>query len=395
MTALLHLRRLTPSFAFDPGRPNTTGDAVRLASLVCGASLLVAAGCGKPPARGAAPPVPVKVATAVRKTVPLEVRSVGTVEAIETIAVKARVGGELVRLGFDEGDAVARGAMLFVIDQRPYEAALREAEARLARDRAQLSKAESDVTRYADLVKKDFVTREQYEQITAVAAALRATVRAEEAAVDTARLNLSFCTITAPVAGRTGNLLVRPGNLVKANDDRALVTINQIRPIYVAFSLPGQLLGEIQKRQSNGIRVVARPSAIAEAQEGVLTFVDNRVDVATGTVLFKATFANEAEALWPGQFVEVTVVLGQESNRVVVPASAVLTGQQGQFVYVVNDDGTAEMRAVTTARSDEREAVIASGLEAGETVVTDGQLRLVPGSRVQRAEGEAPREERP
>ncbi len=395
MTALSHLRRLMPSLILDRGRPGMVGSVARLAGLLCVVSLLAASGCGKPPARGAAPPVPVQVASAERKTMPLEVRSVGTVESIQTVAVKARVGGELVTLGFDEGEAVRKGETLFVIDQRPYEAALREVEARLARDRAQLVKAESDVTRYADLVKKDFVTREQYDQITSVAEALRATVRAEEAAVDTARLNLSFCTITAPATGRTGNLLIRPGNLVKANDDQALVTINQTRPIYVAFSLPGQLLGEIQKRQRDGIRVLARPSAGADGQEGRLTFVDNQVDIATGTVLFKATFANEAEALWPGQFVEVNVVLGQEPNRVVVPASAVLTGQQGQFVYVVNDDGTAEMRAVTTARSDEREAVIAEGLSGGETVVTDGQLRLVPGSRVQRAEGEAPREERP
>ncbi|MEW6336849.1 MAG: efflux RND transporter periplasmic adaptor subunit [Acidobacteriota bacterium] len=369
--------------------------ALLLAVVPVGTALLLAPGCGKPPARGAAPPVPIRAALAERKTVPLEVRAVGTVESIQTVAVKARVGGELVTLGFGEGEAVTRGSTLFVIDPRPYEAALREAEARLARDRAQLVKAEADVTRYADLVRKDFVTREQYDQITAAAEALRATVRAEEAAVETARLNLSFCTIAAPVAGRTGNLLIRPGNLVKANDDKALVTINQTRPIYVAFSLPGRLLAEIQKRRNDGIRVLARPSAGTAEQEGRLTFIDNQVDIATGTVLFKATFANEIEALWPGQFVEVTVVLGQEANRVVVPASAVLTGQQGQFVYVVKDDGTAEMRSVTTARTDEREAVIAEGLGGGETVVTDGQLRLVPGSRVQKMEADAGREERP
>jgi multidrug efflux system membrane fusion protein len=362
---------------------------------MCGVSLLAAGGCGTPPARGVAPPVPVEVAKAERKTVPLEVRSVGTVEAIRTVAVKARVGGELVTLGFDEGETVREGETLFVIDRRPYEAALREAEARLAADRARLAKAESDLTRYADLVKKDFVTREQYDQITSVAEALRAAVRAEEAAVDTARLNLSFCTIAAPVTGRTGNLLIRPGNLVKANDDRALVTINQTRPIYVAFSLPGQQLAEIQRRRRDGIRVIARPAAGAAAEEGELTFVDNQVDVATGTVLFKATFPNAAESLWPGQFVEVTVVLGQEPDRVVVPASAVLTGQAGLFVYVVNDDGTAEMRSVTASRSLEREVVIAEGLNGGETVVTDGQLRLVPGSRVQARDAERAGEERP
>lgn len=352
------------------------------AAVLLAAALVVSCGGDKVGTRGGAPPVPVTAAKAVVKTVPLSFRAIGHVEPIETVAVRARIGGELQRVSFTEGQTVAAGATLFTIDPRPYQAALAQAEAGLARDRALLAKADADITRYAGLVSQDYVTKEQFDQITANAAALRAAVAADQANVDNNRLNLAYCTISAPVRGRTGALAVKVGNLIKAND-QPLVTINQTRPIYVTFSVPAQFLPALTSRREDGIKVAATlPGGEATTQEGTLSFIDNAVDAASGTILLKATFTNEAEALWPGQFVDITVVLGEEANRVVVPAPAVQTGQQGQFVYVIKDDDTAELRPVQVARSDDREAVIASGLAAGETVVTDGQLRLLPGTRV-------------
>lgn len=347
---------------------------------------VVVFGCGgaKQTQRGAAPPVPVTVATVEQRTMPISFHAIGNVEAIETVAVKARIGGELLRVSFREGDTVRRGDVLFVIDARPYKAALAQAEAMLARDQALLTKAETDITRYADLVKQDFVTKEQYDQIIADAAALKAALAADEAAVENARLNLDYCTIAAPVTGRTGSLNVKVGNLIKANGDKAMVTINQTSPIYVSFSVPAQLLPAVLAHRSDGISVLARlPDDATEPATGRLTFIDNAVDTTTSTILLKATFANRDESLWPGQFVDVTAVLGEEAGRVVCPAPAVQTGQQGRHVFVVKDDKTVELRPVRVNRMDERDAVIDDGLAAGETVVTDGQLRLVPGSIVE------------
>jgi multidrug efflux system membrane fusion protein len=357
----------------------------RGAALLLPALATLAASCGGNGAatRGQPPPVPVTVAQVVQKTVPVSFRAIGHVEPIATVAIKARIGGELLKVSFTEGQNVAAGATLFAIDPRPYEAALAQAEAGLARNRALLAKADADAARYAGLVTQDYVTKEQYDQIVANAAALRATLAADQASVDNARLNLGYCTITAPVRGRTGALSVKTGNLVKANDDQPLVTINQTRPIYVAFPVPAQFLPALTSRREDGIRVTATlPGGEAATQEGVLSFIDNAVDPGSGTILLKATFPNQEEALWPGQFVDVTVVLGEEPNRVVAPAPAVQTGQQGLYVFVIKDDDTAEMRPVQVARIDDKEAVIASGLTAGETVVTDGQLRLIPGARV-------------
>jgi multidrug efflux system membrane fusion protein len=354
---------------------------------------LVVSSCGgsKTMQRGAPPPVPVTVAMVEHKTMPITIRAIGHVEAIETVAVKARIGGELQRIPFREGDTVHRGDVLFVIDARPYQAALAQAEAMLARDQALLAKAESDITRYADLVKQDFVTKEQYDQIVADAAALKAAVAGDEAAVETARLNVDYCTITAPVTGRTGNLNVKIGNLIKANDDKAMVTINQTTPIYVAFSVPAQQLPLVLAHRKAGIGVVASiPDEASKPSTGELTFVDNAVDTTTSTILLKATFANREERLWPGQFVDVTVILGEEPDRIVCPASAMQTSQQGQHVFVVKDDKTVELRPVQVNRMDERDAVIDDGLAAGETVVTDGQLRLVPGSTVEIKTAEEP-----
>jgi multidrug efflux system membrane fusion protein len=358
-------------------------------------SLLIAvaavAGCrpqsAAQPSAAAGPPgpapVPVVTGQVVRKSVPLTLKAIGRVEPIATVAVRARVGGELTRVWFTEGDLVRQGQTLFTIDPRPYRATLDEAEARLARNQALLKKAEADEARYAGLVKQDYVTKEQYDQVLANVASLKAQLNADQATIEMAKLNLSYCTITAPVSGRTGNLLIKAGNLVRANDDRAMVTINQIRPIYVSFSIPAQYLGEIQRRRATGITVMAFAPEQPDTQfTGTLSFIDNAVDTPTSTILLKGTFQNEREALWPGQFVSVLLTLGEEADRIVAPAAAVQTGQQGTFVFLVGPDGTAEMRLVKVTRQDEREAVIESGLTGGETVVTEGHLRVVPGAKV-------------
>jgi multidrug efflux system membrane fusion protein len=374
-------------------RPTAPAGPAAAATAVAVAVAWAAAGCGggAAGARGGPPPVPVVAGQVVRKTMPVTFRAIGNVEAVEAVAVKARVGGELQRVWFVEGQRVRAGETLFTIDQRPYQAALAQAEALLAHDQALLAKAEEDARRYAGLVEKDFVTREQYAQINANAAALRAAVAGDRARVDAAKLDLSFCTIVAPVAGRTGRLAVKAGALIKANDDKAIVTINQIDPIHVAFAVPARHLPAVLSRRAGGIGVrAAVPHDPAPPAEGELFFVDNAVDTATGTVLLKAVFDNRDERLWPGQFVDVTVVLGEEPDRVVCPAPAVQTGQQGQYVFVIGADDTVEMREVSVDRGDERETVIAAGLAGGETVVTDGQLRLVPGAKVVRRGSVAP-----
>lgn len=367
-------------------RPNATGRLL-LRALVP-AVALVAAACGAKEQQRVQPPVPVTVAKTVRKTVPVRFRAIGHAEPIANVSVRARIGGQLDKVGFAEGQSVRAGDVLFVIDSRPYQAALRMAEADLARNQALSRKADEDVTRYADLVKKDFVTKEQYDLTVANADALRAAVAADQASVDNARLQVSYCTIVAPVSGRTGNLNFKAGNLVKANDDTPLVVLNQTRPIYVAFSVPAQILPAIRRRDEDKVPVSASaPGDSDGSSEGRLSFVDNAVDASTSTILLKATFPNEDERLWPGEFVDVTVTLGEEPDRVVAPSPAVQAGQQGQYVFVVKGDSTVEMRPVKVARMDEAEAVIGEGLEAGETVVTDGQIRLVQGSRVTVKEG--------
>jgi multidrug efflux system membrane fusion protein len=319
---------------------------------------------------------------------PLALRAVGHVEAIASVAIRPRVGGELQKVHFTEGDAVRTGQVLFTIDPRPYQTALRETQSRLARDQALLRKAEADVVRYEDLVRRDYVTREQFEQIRATVESQRATVSADQAAVDSAQLQLDYCSVTAPVSGRTGTLGVKVGNLVKANDDKVMLTINQTRPIHVAFAVPAEYLGVVRGKTNDHLQVTARlPGRGQTPDVGRLAVVDNAVDAATSTVLLKAVFDNEDEQLWPGQFVDVELVLEQQPNRIVVPAAAVQTGQKGTHVYVVSGEGIAEMRPVTVARQDEHLAVLDEGVAAGETVVTDGQLRLIPGAKVTIMEG--------
>ena len=370
----------------NPAQPIVLSPLLRLAVLIVptlATALLGGCGDGRQQRR-AQPAVPVTAAKVVQKTVPVTFRAIGHVEAIATVAVKARIGGELQKAWFTEGQNVEKGSTLFTIDPRQYEAALRLAEAQLAKDGALLEKADADIKRYEGLVKQDFVTKEQYDQIIATAASLRASVAADQANVDNARLQLAYCTITTPVEGRTGNLNVKVGNLVKADDATPLVTINQIRPIFATFSVPAQLLPQLSRHDGNRITVAASlPQNSGAPEQGTLTFVDNAVDTSTSTILLKATFANQDERLWPGQFVDIVVTLGDELNRIVAPAPAVQTSQQGQFVFVVKDDQTVELRSVKVDRMDETDAVIDSGLTAGETVVTDGQLRLVPGAKVE------------
>ncbi|MCL6622069.1 MAG: efflux RND transporter periplasmic adaptor subunit [Syntrophobacterales bacterium] len=333
----------------------------------------------------APPPVPVTAAPVQKKTVPVVLRTIGNVEAYATVSVKALVGGELLKVHFREGQEVKAGDLLFTIDPRPHQAALREAQARLARDLALLKKAQDDARRYARLIQDDLISREQFDQITATAQALEATVRADEAAVDSARLKLEYCTIRAPIAGRTGSLLVHQGNIVKAEDEKhVLVVIHQIQPIYASFTVPEQHTGAIKTALAAGSVAVTAviPGEEARPVHGRLTFVDHAVDQATGTLRLKATFPNEDKRLWPGQFVEVTLKLADEPDALVLPARAVQTGQGEQYVFVIRADQTVEYRAVTVKRHLEGETVLAGGVTPGETVVTDGHLRLTPGARV-------------
>ncbi len=346
------------------------------------AGLMALAGCSGGNKGGAPPPVPVTAAKAVKKDVPQTVAAIGSVEPYTSVGVKAQVGGELQRVHFQEGQDVKKGAPLFTIDPRPYQAALKQAEAALARDKAQAQSAEANEKRYAELVKKDYVTRQDYDNAAAQAESLRASVNGDEAAVQNAKLNLGYCTITAPMDCRTSNLLVQQGNLIKANDVPLLV-LNQITPVFVTFSVPEQMLDSVRKAMASGkVPVTAQAEGGAPAS-GELSLVNNQVDPSTGMVLLKAVFPNEEKLLWPGQFVNVTVTLSTIKDAVVVPPQAVQPGQKGDYVFVVGDGMAVEMRQVKVGQESLSGDVISDGLKPGETVVTDGQLRLYPGAKVE------------
>jgi len=333
-----------------------------------------------------APPrtVPVIVESADQKDVPLQLKTIGNVEAYSGVSIRALVGGEVEGVYFQEGQDVKKGDLLFKIDPAPYAAALKQAEATLNRDIAQAKNAEEQAKRYSILVQKDYVSRDQYDQLRANADALAAAVEADRANVENARLQLSYCTIKSPINGRAGAVLINAGNVIKAND-LVLTTINQIVPIYVSFSLPEQNLSDIKKYVAlRELKVHAIiPNDEKRPVEGDLTFIDNTVDRTTGTIRLKGTFENHDRRLWPGQFVDVVLTLITEEDRVVVPTQAVQTGQQGQYVYVIKDDMTAEYRLVTAGRTFDRWVVLDKGVTAGEKVVIDGQLRLVPGAKVE------------
>jgi len=334
-------------------------------------------------------PVPVAIGTVVRKPMPLDVQAIGTGEAYSNVAVRAQVTGELTSINFKEGDDVQAGQVLFTLDKRPLEAALAQADANLARDQAQAANAAAQAQRYADLVARGIATREQADTQAASSAALQATVGADRAALDNARVQVQYATISAPISGRTGALMVHPGNLVRANDTAPLVVINQMAPIYVTFSVPEAQLPDLKRYVAAGsVRVRVRPpSDTGDVTNGKITFIDNAVDQTTGTIKVKASFDNADRRLWPGQFLNVTMTLKVDDNALVVPTPAVHAGPQGTYVFVVKPDKSAELRPVDVSRTLGDETIIAKGVEAGDTVVTDGHLRLVPGSRVQIKDG--------
>ncbi len=329
-------------------------------------------------------PIPVTVSTAIQKTVPVQLRAIGNVQAYSTVTVKSKVGGELVRVHFTEGQDVKNGDLLFTIDPRPYESALKLAEANLQRDLAQAKHAQEDARRYESLIEKGVVARQQSDKFRTEADALEATVLADRAAVENAKIQLGYCFIRSPIDGRTGSLIVQQGNIIKA-EDISLVVINQIVPIDVAFSVPEQFLSEIKKYMTSGKLGVEAlvPMNEERPERGVISFVDNTVDSQTGTIRLKGTFANRDRKLWPGQFVNVVLTLTTEPNAIVVLSQTIQTGQQGQYVFVVKPDFTVESRPVVTGRSVNKETVVQKGLRAGEKVVTDGQLRLYPGAKVE------------
>lgn len=329
-------------------------------------------------------PLPVVVSTAIQKTVPVQLRAIGNVEAYSTVVVKSKVGGELLGVHFTEGQYVKKGDLLFTIDPRPYWAALKQAEANLQRDLARAKSASDDARRYESLIQRQVVSPQQYEKVQSDADALEATVLADRAAVSNAKIQLDYCSIRSPIDGRTGSLFVKQGNIIKA-DDINLVVINQIVPINVAFAIPEQFLLEIKKYMASGKLFVEAlvPMNEEKPEKGVITFVDNAVDSHTGTIRLKGTFANCERKLWPGQFVNVVLTLTTEPNAIVVPSQAVQTGQEGQYAFVVKQDLTVESRPVIAGRTMDTETVIQKGLQADEKVVTDGHLRLYPGAKVE------------
>jgi membrane fusion protein, multidrug efflux system len=372
------------------------------------------AGAGGRAGRGGGGSVPVVTGRVQKKAIPVTIPAVGTAEALATVQVRAQVTGQLSTIHFREGQEVRKGQVLFTIDPRPFQAALEQAQAVLARDTATAKNSSSQQARYEDLYKRGLIARDQYETQSATAAAQQATLAADQAAVDTARLNLQYTTISAPISGRAGALVVHEGDLIRANDTAPLLVINQLAPIYVGFSVPGRFLGDIRRYQAQKpLKVQARlqgsptgptqmaiptpegregdtlrpegfaaPVDTTPAEEGAVSFIDNSVDATTGTIKLKATFPNRANRLWPGLFVQVSLLLTTDADALVVPATAVQESQQGTYVYVIKSDRSAEMRNVRVERQQGEETVIAQGLTAGEEVVTDGHLRLTPGVRV-------------
>ena len=365
-----------------------------LAAGACGsgdAHTAAPAGGGGGRGRGGDQAVPVTVASVVQKSMPIEIRVIGAVEAYSVVSVHAQITGQLTAVNFKEGDDVQKDQVLFALDKRPLEAALLQAQANLQRDIAQAANAKSVAQRYEDLAGRGIATREQLETSRASSAALDATVEADKAAVDNAQIQLQYATIVSPIAGRTGALMVHEGNLVRANDTTPLVVINQVAPIYVSFAIPESRLPELKRYMGQGTLAVDAqpPNDTIAPSHGHITFVDNNVDQQTGTIRIKATFSNEDHRLWPGQFVNVIVALTKDPTAVVVPTAAVQVGQQGQYTYVVKGDKSVEYRPVVVERTTGLETVIKSGLKPAETVVTDGHLRLVAGSHVS-IKGEEP-----
>jgi len=330
--------------------------------------------------------IPVSVAKVVQQPMAVRVAAIGNVEPYATVSVKARVDGQITEVAFKEGEEVRQGQVLFRIDARPFEAQLRQAEASHARDTAAAAQARSQERRYLDLLEKNYVSKDAYAQFRTNAETAEAVMAASRAALDNARLNLEYCTIRSPIDGFVGKVLLQRGNLVKANDAAPLVVINQVRPVYVNFAVPEQSLDAIRNYMSRGPLAAdaAAPGTAPDrgAHGGRLVFLDNAVDATTGTIRLRAQFPNQDLALWPGQFVNVSLTLYEQRDAIIAPAESVQNGPQGQYVYVVKPDMTTELRTVTVDRVEGPSAIVATGLKPGEQVVTQGQLRLGPGSKV-------------
>ena len=327
--------------------------------------------------------VPVMVAQAERATIPIQLTAIGTGKAFQTVAVESQVAGIVKEVHYKQGQFVRKGDLLVTLDKDPFLAALAQAEAALARDKAQAQLSQTELARSDKLYKEGIVSPQQFDQSQATSAAAEATVRADEAAIRTAKIELSYCSIYAPISGVAGEQLVSPGATVKANDVPILVVINQVEPIYVTFSVPQQYLEPIKNSMArNRLPVRVTPPGSTAAETGVLTFVNNTVDTTTGTIQLMATFPNSDHHLWPGQFSNVVLNLGEQQNVLVVPSQSVQSGQQGDYVFIVKPDKTVDFRQVKVGQTVNNRTEIVQGLAAGETVVTDGQVRLVPGSKV-------------
>lgn len=316
------------------------------------------------------------------KDVTVKVKTIGTVQAYATVDIKSMVTGPLLSAGFNEGDVVAKGQVLFTIDPRPFQAALNEAKAALARDQASLANSQEIIKRNTPLLQKGYVDKQSFNTLVTNAKTLEATVAADQASVASAMLNLDYATIRAPISGKTGNIGLKPGSIIKANDTLTLVTIAQINPIYVSFSVPQQYLRMIQESMQQGpmkVSVIIRDNQV---EEGILTFIDNTVNTTTGTIQLKATFENADRMLWPGEFVTVEIALQHLNHAIVVPTQALATGQKGFYVYVVDDKNMAHMRIITPGAAVDDETIIEEGLKEGEMIVTAGQMRVADGSIV-------------
>jgi multidrug efflux system membrane fusion protein len=366
-----------------------TGNRCGFASLA-GVGIALAA-CSREHAPPPAPPAPVTVVRAIARDMPILATAVGTVEAINSVAVKSLVDGQLERAFVKDGDTVGQGQPLFRIDPRPSESALREAQAALAKDEAALTQARSQVQRYEPVAAKHYISADQMEQYRTNLRSSAASVKVSQANVASAKLALGYTDIRSPLAGKIGRILVQPGNLVKANDTNALVVINQIEPIYVTFALPGSLLGRVLTAQHAApLAVSVSIDGVAQPVEGKVAFIDNAVDSATGTIKLRAGFANAEHLLWPGQIVGASLTLGHDANAIVVPDRAVQNGPDGKYVFVVDGKQHAEQRKVDAPRTVDGVAVVTKGLAAGESVVLDGQSRVENGAAVKVTEAPSP-----
>jgi multidrug efflux system membrane fusion protein len=331
-----------------------------------------------------APAVPVTTAPVLLKSVPVRLYAIGNVEPYTSVALKARVDGQIVSVHFKEGDDVRQGAILFELDPRPFAATLKQAQANLLRDKALLDRAVEQEKRYKDLLTKNFISPDAYEQVRTNAETAAATVAADDATIESAKLSLDYCTIRSPVNGYAGRIQIQQGNIVRASDTNPLVTINQVLPIYVSFSVPEQNIADVRKYQADGELKVQATFANGSHPpiDGKLASLDNTADATTGTIRLRSEFANTDKALWPGQFVNVVLTLREQKDAIVTPAAAVQSGPTGQYVFVVKSDSTVELRNIKIARAEGNDTVVSDGLKPGDQVVTVGQLRLVPGSKV-------------